>query len=163
MILFAKALTIFIFFSTLVSSEEILNCKTDSHIGLNFLGKDYDKILDYLHLKKFKIKLSRNRNDIILQEENNLKKNHSPKTSHFFEIILIKSSGYPIPLHCSWIYDVKQSKIEDHDFNCIGVPQSNKVFSLDFYGNFMYSSKFEEFTKNKRNNKTLHSLIGTCK
>ena len=83
--------------------------------------------------------------------------------SHFFEIVLIKSSGYPYPMRCSWVYDVKQSKIEDNDFNCIGVPENNKVFSLDFNGNFMYSSKFEEFTKNKRNNKTLHSLIGTCK
>ena len=163
MILFVKFLIPLFFLSPFVLSEEILNCNTNSNIGLNFLGKDYEKILDYLHLKKFKIKLSRNRSDIILQEKNKLKKNHSPKTSHFFEIVIIKSSGYPIPMHCSWVYDSRISKIEDNDFNCIGVPDNDKVFSLDFNGNFMYSSKFEEFTKNGRNNKTLHSLIGKCK
>ena len=163
MILFVKFLIPLFFLSHFVFSEEILNCNTNSNIGLNFLGKDYEKILDYLHLKKFKIKLSRNRSDIILQEKNKLKKNHSPKTSHFFEIVIIKSSGYPIPMHCSWVHDLRNSKIEDNDFNCIGVPDNDKVFSLDFSGNFMYSSKFEEFTKNGRNNKTLHSLIGKCK
>ena len=163
MILSLKFLIPLVFLSTFVFSEEILNCNTNSNIGLNFLGKDYEKILDYLHLKKFKIKLSRNRDDISLEEEKKLKKNHSPKTSHFFEIVIIKSSGYPIPMHCSWVYDSRTSKIEDNDFNCIGVPDNDKVFSLDFNGNFMYSSKFEEFTKKGRNNKTLHSLIGKCK
>lgn len=163
MILFVKFLIPLFFLSHFVFSEEILKCNTNSNIGLNFLGKDYEKILDYLHLKKFKIKLSRNRSDIILQEKNKLKKNHSPKTSHFFEIVIIKSSGYPIPMHCSWVHDLRNSKIEDNDFNCIGVPENDKVLSLDFNGNFMYSSKFEEFAKNGRNNKTLHSLIGKCK
>ena len=158
-----KFLIPFILFSSLAFSKEILDCNKNSHIGLNFLGKDYEKILDYLHLKKFKIKLSRNRSDIILQEKNKLKKNHSPKTSHFFEIVIIKSSGYPIPMHCSWVHDLRNSRIEDNDFNCIGVPENDKVLSLDFDGNFMYSSKFEEFAKNRRNNKTLHSLIGKCK
>ena len=96
-----KFLIPFILFSSLAFSKEILDCNTNSHIGLNFLGKDYEKILSYLHLKEFKIRLSRNRNDIILQEKNNLNKNHSPKTSHFFEIVIIKSSGYPIPMQCS--------------------------------------------------------------
>ena len=163
MIRFVKFFVPIFFLSTLVFSEEILNCNTNSNIGLSFFGEDYDKILDYLQLKKFKIKLSRNRSDIILQEENKLQKNHFPKTSHFFEIVVIKSSGYPIPMHCSWVYDLRVSKIEDNDFNCIGVPENDKMFSLDFNGNFMYSSKFEELTKNGRNNKTLHSLIGKCK
>ena len=67
-----KFLIPFILLSSLAFSEEILDCNTTSHIGLNFLGKDYEKILGYLHLKEFKIKLSRNRSDIILQEENKL-------------------------------------------------------------------------------------------
>ena len=66
-------------------------------------------------------------------------------------------------MHCSWVHDLRNSKIEDNDFNCIGIPENDKVLSLDFNGNFMYSSKFEEFAKNERNNKTLHSLIGKCK
>ena len=158
-----KFLIPFILFSSLAFSKEILDCNTNSHIGLNFLGKDYEKILSYLHLKEFKIRLSRNRSDIILQEKNNLNKNHSPKTSHFFEIVIIKSSGYPIPMQCSWVYDVRFSNIEDKNFNCISLPENDKVLSLDYNGNFMYSSKFEEFTRNESNNKTLHSLIGKCK
>ncbi len=161
-----KLFTIFIFFPFLTFSEDIMQCITKKHIGLNFLGNDSEKILDYLELKNFKIKLSRNRNDIKEQEEKKIEKknkNNSPKTSHFFEIILIKSSGYPIPLHCSWVYDIRYNKIQEKDFSCIGYPDNDRVFSLDFYGNFMYSSRFDEFFKNKKNNKTLHSLIGICK
>ena len=50
-------------------------------------------------------------------------------------------------MHCSWVHDLRNSKIEDNDFNCIGIPENDKVLSLDFNGNFMYSSKFEEFKK----------------
>ena len=66
-------------------------------------------------------------------------------------------------MQCSWVYDVRFSNIEDKNFNCISLPENDKVLSLDFNGNFMYSSKFEEFTRNESNNKTLHSLIGKCK
>ena len=31
----------------------------------------------------------------------------------------------------------------------MGVPENDKVFSLDFKGNFMYSSSFNEFVENK--------------
>ena len=38
---------IIIFFIPLIAlSEEVLECKTQKHIGLNFLGKDYEKILN---------------------------------------------------------------------------------------------------------------------
>ena len=156
---------IFILLPLFIKSDEILECTTKKHIGLNFLGSDYEKILNYLELKNFKIKHSRSRKDINLQEKKEQLKNnnYSPKTSHFFEIIIIKSSGYPIPMHCSWVYDIRYNKINDKDFNCVGFPEKDRVFSLDFNGNFMYSSKFEEFKKDGRNNKTLHSLIGKCK
>ncbi len=158
-----KFFLLFFFISFFSFADEVLQCKTKKHIGLNFLGKDYDKILGYLELKNFQIKLTRDRKDIFNQEVENKKNNNFPKTSHFLEIILIKPSGYPIPMHCSWIFDIRYNKIEERDFNCIGFPKNDRVFSLDFYGNFMYSSKFEEFFKNKKSSTTLHSLIGTCK
>ncbi len=156
---------IFILSPIFIKSEEILECTTKKNIGLHFLGSEYEKILNYLGLKNFKIKLSRSRKDINLQEKNKQSKNNNyiPKTSHFFEIVIIKSSGYPIPMHCSWVYDIRYNKINDKDFNCVGFPEKDRVFSLDFNGNFMYSSRFEEFLQNKKKNKTLHSLIGVCK
>ena len=160
--------------------KHIERCKTllhliditedDLFISYNQVRKELSKYSKDLIKKKEIVVL--NKTDLIDEEEkkekikklkNKLKKNHSPKTSHFFEIVIIKSSGYPIPMHCSWVYDLRNSNIEDNDFNCIGVPENDKVFSLDFNGNFMYSSKFEEFARNGRNNKTLHSLIGKCK
>jgi len=145
----------FIFFFlifTYIDAKEILECSTQSHIGLNFLGKDYDKILNHLELRNFKIRLSRTREEIYKQEKekNNLKNNYSSKTSHFIEIILIKSSGHPIPLHCSWVFDVRVNNINEKNFNCIGYPKNDKVLSLDFNGNFMYSSNFEDFFKDKK-------------
>ena len=62
---------IFVLSPFFINSEEILECTTKKHIGLNFLGSDYEKILNYLELKSFKIKLSRNREDIRLQEKKN--------------------------------------------------------------------------------------------
>ena len=142
-----------------------MECNTEKHIGLNFLGKDYEKILDYLKLKNFVIKISRNREEIFKQEKlrTNKSKKYFPKTSHFIEIILIKSSGYAIPMHCSWIFDIRIGDIKEKDFNCVGHPNNDRIFSLDYDGNFMYSSKFDEYFKNKKDIKTLHSLIGKCK
>ena len=151
----------FCFFSFSVLSEEILNCFTEKHIGLNFIGKDYNQILSYLGLKTFKIKLSRKRQDIFIQEKKNLKLNITPKTSHFFEVLILKSSGHAIPLHCSWFFDIRKDDIKEKDSNCVGHPENDKIFGLDFDGNFMYSSKFQSITKNEK--KTLHSLIGKCK
>ena len=151
----------FLFISNVVA-EEMLNCKTQKHIGLDFFGKDYETILNYLQLKEFKIKLDRNRNDIYEQEKNKIsKKQNLTKTSHFFEIVLLRSSGFAIPMHCSWVFDIRIHKINEGDFSCVGFPKNDKIFSLDYKGNFMYSSKFDEFFKNKKNN-TLHSLIGEC-
>jgi hypothetical protein len=159
----------FLFFlSFSIQAEEILECSTNKHIGLNFLGNDYDRILDHLNLKNFEIKLSRSRDDIYKNEIKKKDANEAylPKTSHFIEIVLIKSSGYPIPMHCSWLFDIRYNKKDEKNFNCMGVPENDRVFSLDFNGNFMYSSSFNEFFENNSVNnerKTLHSLIGNCK
>ena len=53
-------------------------------------------------------------------------------------------------MHCSWVYDIRYNKINDKDFNCVGFPEKDRVFSLDFNGNFMYSSRFDEFLQNKK-------------
>ena len=66
-------------------------------------------------------------------------------------------------MHCSWIFDIRVSNIKEKDFNCVGHPNNDRVFSLNYNGNFMYSSKFDEYFKKKKNTKTLHSLIGKCK
>ncbi len=155
---------IFYFFLPIfVNAEALLECKTEKHVGLNFLGKDYDEILNYIQLKNFNLKLDRTRKHIFEEEKQKLKNNLALKSSHFIEIILLKSSGYSIPMHCSWIFDIRSHQINQRDFSCIGHPHNDRVFSLDFNGNFMYSSRFEEFFPKKKNNKTLHSLIGVCK
>ncbi|MEE2695242.1 MAG: hypothetical protein VX976_02670 [Pseudomonadota bacterium] len=151
-----------------IQAEEILECSTTKHIGLNFLGKDYNHILDHLKLRNFEIKLSRSRDDVYKNEiqKKDANKAYIPKTSHFIEIVIIKSSGYPIPMHCSWLFDIRYNNKNEKNFNCMGVPENDKVFSLDFKGNFMYSSSFNEFVENKsiaKERKTLHSLIGNCK
>ena len=151
---------IFCFFSFSIFSEEIFNCSTEKHIGLNFIGRDYNEILSYLGLKDFEIKLSRKRQDIFIQEKKNLELKVLTKTSHFIEIVILKSSGHAIPLHCSWFFDIRKDNLKEKDFNCVGYPENNRIFSLDFHGNFMYSSKFESIIK--KDNKTLHSLIGKC-
>ncbi len=89
--------------------------------------------------------------------------NYLLKSSHFTELIIIKSSGYPIPLKCSWFFDVRLNKINEKNFNCIGYKEDNQIFSFDYEGNFMFSSKFEEFFKDEKKNNTLYSLIGKCK
>tara|TARA_B100000963_G_C22619365_1_gene669081 strand:+ start:1781 stop:2257 length:477 start_codon:yes stop_codon:yes gene_type:complete len=157
-----KIIYFFILFPFSISADLILKCKTHQHIGLNFLGKDYDEILNHMKLKEFDIKLSNTRKRIFEQEKSKFEKKVLPKTSHFLEIVLIKSSGYSIPMHCSWIFDVRNDSIIKGDFSCIGHPKNDRVFSLDHSGNFTYSSNFDEFFPNKKN-KTLHSLIGTCK
>ncbi|MAI75904.1 MAG: hypothetical protein CBC25_01900 [Pelagibacteraceae bacterium TMED65] len=160
-----KIFIFFLCFCFSISAEDFLECNTEKHIGLNFFGKDYEKILDYLKLKKFEIKISRNREEIYKQEKlrSNSSKNYFPNTSHFIEIVLIKSSGYAIPMHCSWIFDIRVSNIKEKDFNCVGHPNNDRVFSLNYNGNFMYSSKFDEYFKKRKDTKTLHSLIGKCK
>ncbi len=154
-------LIFFYFFSFSVFAQETLNCSTEKHIGFNFFGNDHNAILSYLKLKDFKIKLSRKRQDIYNQEKKNFESNTFPKTSHFIEILILKSNGHAIPLHCSWFFDIRKNDLKEKDFNCVGHPHNDKIFSLDFEGNFMYSSKFKSI--NKKDNKTLHSLIGKCK
>ena len=91
-----KIFFLFLFFFFGSRAEDYMECNTEKHIGLNFLGKDYEKILDYLKLKNFVIKISRNREEIFKQEKlrTNKSKKYFPKTSHFIEIILIILSLY---------------------------------------------------------------------
>ena len=165
-----KIFFLFFFFSHPLFSEDYYHCKTTAHNGLEFLGKDYGEIINYLGLGDFKIKLSRSREDIIREqneERKNKKKQFFPKYSHFFELIIIKASGYPDVMHCSWMHDVRFDKKENRNFNCVEEPNKKDVFSLDYAGNFIYSSSFDDTEMNKSNQsferKTLHSLFGKCR
>ncbi len=157
-----KIIFFLLFFPLSVHTKVLLTCETHKHVGLNFFGNDFNEILDHVKLKKFDIKLTSTRKKIFEREKKKLKKNVPLKTSHFIEIVLIRSSGYAIPMHCSWIFDVRNDQISQRDFNCIGYPKNDRILSLDYNGNFMFSSKFDEFFPNKRN-QTLHSLLGICK
>ena len=55
--------SLFLFSFTLSSS--LMNCKTLKHSGLDFIGKDYKKILAYYGLDKFSIRISRSRKSIL--------------------------------------------------------------------------------------------------
>jgi len=165
-----KIFLLFFFFCHPLYSEYFYDCKTTAHNGLEFLGNDYGEIINYLGLSDFKIKLSRSREDIIKEqdeERKNKKKIFFPKYSHFFELIIIKASGYPDVMHCSWMHDIRFDKKENRKFNCVEEPNKKDVFSLDFSGNFIYSSSFDEIeTEEQSQNierKTLHSLFGKCK
>ena len=65
MIKTSKILLIYLILFNVSFTEELLSCTTKKHSGLFFLGGDYLKILQYLGLDKFSIKLSRNRVEII--------------------------------------------------------------------------------------------------
>ena len=162
-----KRFLLLIFLFNYCHSEEILKCQTFSQNGFEFIGKDYEQIISHLGFSIFDIKLSRTREDIFLQEKKNtaINKNLS-KSSHFLELVVIKSNGYPIPFHCSWMFNIQKDKIENGQFNCNGHPENRSVFSLDYDGNFIFSSNFEYFLNNNNLppnlNATLHSLMGKC-
>ena len=126
-----KIFFLFFFFSHPLFSEDYYHCKTTAHNGLEFLGKDYGEIINYLGLGDFKIKLSRSREDIIREqneERKNKKKQFFPKYSHFFELIIIKASGYPDVMHCSWMYDVRFDKKENRNTPiCFPKNSTNKI------------------------------------
>ena len=145
----------------------LYSCKTSSQSGLNFLGKDHDKILKFLGMKNFRIKLERNREDILssLQLERNQQKKYSPKSSHFIDLTVLKSNGQLEGMNCSWRFDIRFDKLEDRLFNCVDRQTNKNIFNLDFAGNFIYSSSFPEFyyqENNKNSNQALHSIFGKC-
>ena len=57
MIKTSKIILIYLITFNLCFAEELLPCTTKKHSGLFFLGGDYVKILKYLGLEKFSIKL----------------------------------------------------------------------------------------------------------
>jgi len=74
---------------------------------------------------------------------------------------MTNSKNYPNVFHCSWRYKANVDKISDNNYECIEQKEKKDLFSLDYTGNFSYSSTFELLNKNSRN--TLHSIFGECK
>ena len=151
-------------------SENLKECKTLKQSGLDFVGKDHQEIIEYFGLKNFKIKISRTRNKIFIEQlnEKNKKTNlKNLKNVHFLELVLLKSTGYPIVFQCSWRFNINLDQIEDNNFDCVEIINKKDLFSLDYDGNFDFSSNFQFFnTKQKIERgikKTLHSLFGRCK
>ena len=142
-----------------------MNCKTLEHSGLDFIGKDFKKILAYYGLDKFSIRISRSRksileNQMLYGDEKN--KPSQLKNVHFSEIVLNKSDNYPLVFHCSWRFNLKKNKITDNPFECIEQKNKKDLFSLDSKGNFSFSSSFNFKNSNNIKRKTLHSLFGVC-
>mgnify|MGYP001407393257 CR=1 FL=1 len=156
--------------SNLVFSEELKDCTTFKQSGFEFIGKDYEEIIKFLGFDQFKIKLSRKRSEIFNEQmqEKKKKTNFSNiKNVHFLELILMKSSGYPIVFHCSWRFKIDTNRLDENNFECIEQKKKKDLFSLDYEGNFSFSSSFE-FSESDKNykafkKKTLHSLFGKCK
>ena len=150
----------------ILQANELMECITKRQSGFHFLGKDYYEIIKYLGLERFTISISRNRKDII---ENQKKTSQSTsnknlaniKNVHFLELIITNSKNYPNVFHCSWRYRANVDKISDNNYECIEQKEKKDLFSLDYTGNFSYSSTFELLNKNSRN--TLHSIFGECK
>ena len=165
---------IFIFINFLIKNqvyaEELKNCITYKQSGFEFIGKDYEEIIKFLGFDEFKIKMSRKRSDIVNEQifEKKKKTNLSNiKNVHFLELVLLKSSGYPIVFHCSWRFKIDTNRLDENNFECIEQKKKKDLFSLDYEGNFSFSSSFE-FSESDENykalkKKTLHSLFGKCK
>ena len=155
-----------IFFSApySLSSEESLNCKTKKQSGLSNLGGEHKEILNYLGLSDFKIKFSRSREEIFRSESEYLKinKQYIPKNSHFIELLLSKSTGEFESFECTWLFNINKSKLNEKEFNCLE-KKNKSMFSFDSEGNFIYSSRFNEFGKLRSKSKVYHSLFGSCK
>ena len=143
------------------------DCRTLKQHGLDFLGKDHKRILKFLGMDNFKLKVERKRQDIFesLKREMKNKKNYSPKSSHFIDLTIIKNNGNLEGMNCSWRYDIRVDEIQDRLFNCVDRKSSKNVFNLDFNGNFIYSSTFADFyyyDDKQKNQETLHSVFGKC-
>ena len=148
-------------------ASQLMQCKTEKQSGLNFIGKDHKQILSFLGLDNFSIKLSRTRDKIIQNQTylDNLNTSQSKlKNVHFLEILILKSNGYPQVFHCSWRFNLKLNKINENPFECIEQKDKKDLFSLDFFGNFSLSSRFDALNMKEKfkKNSTLHSIFGKC-
>ena len=145
-------------------TNDIFFCKTQKNNGLSYLGGEYEEILEYLVLKKFKISISRDRMKIYENEMNMLQTNrpYIAKTSHFIELLILKSDGNFYAMNCSWLFKINESSIKDGVFNCIEKSNKKAIFTLDYNLNFAYSSKFLKI-KGRENTEVYHSLMGKCK
>ena len=145
-------------------SEETFNCKTKKQSGLSNLGGEHKEILNYLGLSDFNIKFSRSREEIFRSESEYLKinKQYIPKNSHFIELLLSKSTGEFESFECTWLFNINKSKLNEKEFNCLE-KKNKSMFSFDSEGNFIYSSRFNEFGKLRSKSKVYHSLFGSCK
>ena len=154
----------FFYASYSLSSEESFNCKTKKQSGLSNLGGEHKEILNYLGLSDFKIKFSRSREEIFRSESEYLKinKQYIPKNSHFIELLLSKSTGEFESFECTWLFNINKSKLNEKEFNCLE-KKNKSMFSFDSEGNFIYSSRFNEFGKLRSKSKVYHSLFGSCK
>ena len=166
MINISKILACYFTLFKILQANELMECITQRQSGFHFLGKDYYEIIKYLGLKRFTISISRNRKDIIKnqKEASKLKTKKSlanVKNVHFLELIVTNSKNHPIVFHCSWRYKANVDKISDNNYECIEQKDKKDLFSLDYNGNFSYSSKFKMLKKNGGN--TLHSIFGECK
>tara|TARA_B100000900_G_C20192249_1_gene558362 strand:- start:5 stop:508 length:504 start_codon:yes stop_codon:yes gene_type:complete len=155
---------ILILFYKVALTNESFFCKTQKHNGLNYLGGEYGKILEYLGLKKFEISISRDRKQIYENEKSLLGANSSyiAKTSHFIELLILKSDGNFYAMNCSWLFNINNSSIKDGVFNCMEKSDKKAIFTLDYDLNFVYSSKFLKI-QGRENTDVYHSLMGKCK
>ena len=162
----SKILVCYFTLFKILQANELMECITQRQSGFHFLGKDYYEIIKYLGLERFTISISRNRKDII---ENQKRASQSTsdknlaniKNVHFLELIITNSKNNPNVFYCSWRYRANVDKISDNNYECIEQKEKKDLFSLDYTGNFSYSSTFELLNKNSRN--TLHSIFGECK
>jgi hypothetical protein len=84
------------------------------------------------------------------------------KTSHFIELLILKSDGNFYAMNCSWLFKLNESSIKDGVFNCMEKSDKKAMFTLDYDLNFVYSSKFLKI-KGRENSDVYHSLMGKCK
>ncbi len=166
MINISKILVCYFTLFKILQANELMECITQRQSGFHFLGKDYYEIIKYLGLERFTISVSRNRKDIIENEKEASKSKTKKslaniKNVHFLELIVTNSKNHPIVFHCSWRYKANVDKISDNNYECIEQKDKKDLFSLDYKGNFSYSSTFKVLKKNSRN--TLHSIFGECK
>ena len=101
----------------------------------------------------------------IYENEMNMLQTNRPyiaKTSHFIELLILKSDGNFYAMNCSWLFKINESSIKDGVFNCIEKSNKKAIFTLDYNLNFVYSSKFLKI-KGRENTEVYHSLMGKCK
>ena len=169
MINISKILVCYFTLFKILQANELMECITQRQSGFHFLGKDYYEIIKYLGLDRFTISISRNRNDIIdNQNQANLSTSNKNlaniKNVHFLELIVTNSKNHPNVFHCSWRHKTNIDKISDNNYECIEQKDKKDLFSLDFFGNFSLSSRFDALNMKEKykKNSTLHSIFGKC-